>query len=73
MALNESKKLDKQSSVGIGKFLKELKAETKRITWPPKEEVKKSTIIVLFFCVVSAFIIGLMDSGFNGLYKIIFK
>ncbi|KGM94815.1 preprotein translocase subunit SecE [Clostridium novyi A str. 4552] len=73
MALNESKKLDKQSSVGIGKFLKELKAETKRITWPPKEEVKKSTIIVLFFCAVSAFIIGLMDSGFNGLYKIIFK
>ncbi|AEB74894.1 preprotein translocase subunit SecE [Clostridium botulinum C] len=73
MALNESKKLEKQSSGGIVKFLKELKAETKRITWPPKEQTKKSTIIVLFFCAVSAIIIGLMDSGFSSLYKIIFK
>ncbi|MCY6483512.1 preprotein translocase subunit SecE [Clostridium aestuarii] len=55
-----------------GNFLKEMKAETKRITWPPKNEVKKSTLIVLFFCAISAVIIGLMDYGFNGLFKFIF-
>ncbi|MFU0824320.1 preprotein translocase subunit SecE [Clostridium sp.] len=73
MALNENKKAEKKSNEGIVKFVKEVKAETKRITWPPKDEIKKSTIIVLFFCAVSAIIIGLMDYGFNGLYKLIFK
>jgi preprotein translocase subunit SecE len=73
MALNENKKAEEKSKKGIVKFIKEVKAETKRITWPPKDEIKKSTIIVLFFCAVSAIIIGLMDYGFNGLYKLIFK
>lgn len=72
MALNENKKVDEKSKKGIVKFAKEIKAETKRITWPPKNEVKKSTIIVLFFCAVSAMVIGLMDYGFSGLYKLIF-
>lgn len=74
MALNENKKIEEKSNQkGIGKFLKEIKAEIKRITWPPKDETKKATIIVLFFCAVSAVVIGLMDYGFNGLYKFIFN
>lgn len=72
MALNENKKAEEKSKKGIVKFFKEVKAETKRITWPPKSETKKSTIIVLFFCAVSAIIIGFMDYGFNSLYKLIF-
>lgn len=71
--LNENKKVEEKSTKGIGKFLKEIKAETKRITWPPKEDTKKATIKVLFFCAVSAVVVGLMDYGFNGLYKFIFK
>lgn len=50
MALNENKKAEEKSKKGIVKFIKEVKAETKRITWPPKDEIKKSTIIVLFLC-----------------------
>ncbi|WMJ80326.1 preprotein translocase subunit SecE [Clostridium sp. MB40-C1] len=72
MAVNEKKQVKEPSSIEVGKFFKEVKAETKRITWPPKNEVKKSTLIVLFFCVASAVIIGLMDYGFQGLFKLIF-
>lgn len=72
MPSSEVSKIQEQSQKGIGKFFKEVKAETKRITWPPKEETKKSTITVLFFCAVSAMIIGLMDYGFSGIYKLIF-
>ncbi|MCY6371573.1 preprotein translocase subunit SecE [Clostridium ganghwense] len=72
MAVNEKKQVSEPSSKGLGKFFKEIKAETKRITWPPKNETKKSTIIVLFFCAISAIMIGLMDYGFQGLYKLIF-
>lgn len=71
MALNEKKQIG-ESSTGIGKFFREVKAETKRITWPPKDQVKKSTIIVLLFCAASAVLVGLMDYGFSGLYRLIF-
>jgi preprotein translocase subunit SecE len=71
MALNE-KKQAVESSKGIGKFLKEIKGEIKRITWPPKNQIKKSTIIVLLFCCVYAAIVGVMDYGLQGLYRLIF-
>jgi preprotein translocase subunit SecE len=50
----KKKQVKEPSSMSLGKFFKEVKAETKRITWPPKNERKKSTLIVLFFCAVSA-------------------
>lgn len=72
MALNEKKQVG-ESSKGLGKFFMEVKAETKRITWPPKKDVKKSTIIVLLFCAVSAVLIGAMDYGLSSLYKLVFS
>ncbi|SHI05222.1 preprotein translocase subunit SecE [Clostridium grantii] len=74
MAANEKiRKSQGLSSRGLFQFLRELKAETKRITWPTQEEVKKATIIVLVFCAVSAILIGMMDFVFSTLYKLIFK
>lgn len=73
MALVEGKKVEKKSKKGVFKLFKEVKSEVKRITWAAKDEVKKSTLIVLFFCAVSAIIIALIDFGFNGLYRLIFK
>lgn len=70
MALNEKKPVE--SSRSIGRFLKEMKAEIKRITWPPRNQIKKSTIVVLLFCCIYAAAIGLMDYGFNSLYRLIF-
>ncbi|WP_461205218.1 preprotein translocase subunit SecE [Clostridium sp. DL1XJH146] len=63
----------KSSSLNIFGFLRDLKAETKRITWPSKEEIKKSTTIVLVFCVVSAIIIGIMDFMLSTLFRVIFQ
>jgi len=70
MALNEKKPVE--SSRNIGRFLKEMKAEIKRITWPPRDQIKKSTIIVLLFCCIYAAMTGLMDYGFASLYRLIF-
>lgn len=57
----------------IIQFFKDLKGEFKRITWASKEQVKKSTIIVLVFCLIWVVIVGLLDYGFGSLYSIIFK
>mgnify|MGYP002712539576 CR=1 FL=1 len=74
MATNEkTHKVQKSSTNGLVKFLRELKAEVKRITWPSRNEIKKSTIIVFVFCAIAAALIGIFDYGFSGLYKIIFK
>ncbi|MBU5485018.1 preprotein translocase subunit SecE [Clostridium sp. MSJ-11] len=58
---------------GIIGFFKGVKGEFKRITWASKEEVKKSTIISLSFCLIYMVAIGLIDFGFNKLSQIIYK
>jgi preprotein translocase subunit SecE len=58
---------------GIVKFFKELKAEAKRITWPSKKDIKKATIAVVSFSFLYVIFVGLLDYGFNNLYKLIFK
>ena len=55
----------------IVQFFRDLKAETKRITWPSKEDFKKATLAVIVFCLIWIAIIFVMDIGFKYLFKII--
>lgn len=54
-------------------FFKELKAETKRITWPSKFNTKKAAAVVAVFCAIYTVIIAILDFGFMNLFKVIFK
>ncbi|MBW2610387.1 MAG: preprotein translocase subunit SecE [Deltaproteobacteria bacterium] len=51
-------------------FLKEAKMELKKVKWPTRKELLASTAIVIFFVLVIAFFLGLIDFG---LIKIIKK
>ena len=42
-------------------FVNEVKAEIKKVTWPGKDELIGTTIIVCVLVVVFAFILGAMD------------
>ena len=53
----------------IGIYLKELKSETKRITWPSKEDFKKSTLAVIIFCLIWIAIVTVMDYGLLSLFN----
>jgi preprotein translocase subunit SecE len=66
-------KKEKSNQKGIVKFFKELKSEANRITWPSKEDVKKATYAVTSFSFLFVVFVGLLDYGFNNLYKLIFK
>ncbi|WP_123054743.1 preprotein translocase subunit SecE [Clostridium sp. JN-1] len=72
---NNVKKVENSVASGSGfiGFLKELLTEHRRITWASKERVKKATITVMAFCIVCIIIVGLLDFGFNNLFKIVFK
>jgi len=74
MAVNGNIKVkEKSNQKGIVKFFKDLKAEARRITWPSKKDIQKSTIAVASFSFLFVIFVGLLDYGFNNLYKLIFK
>lgn len=75
MSDKQEKQIKKSSDnkKGIINYLKELKAEFKRITWPKKKDIKKSTLVVVGFCLMYMAIVGVLDVVFVNAYKLIFK
>jgi preprotein translocase subunit SecE len=53
----------------IATYFKELKAETKRITWPSKEDFKKATLAVIVFCLIWIAVVTVMDFGLRSLFE----
>ena len=50
-------------------FLNEVKAEIHKITWPGKDDLIGTIIVVCFLTVVFAIVLGGMDAGFGHLIK----
>ena len=48
-------------SGGIERFLRESRAEMKKVFWPTKKDVWYSTLVVIGLTVVVGFYIGLVD------------
>lgn len=53
-------------------FLKEVKSELQKITWPKRDELIGSTIIVFLLVIFVAIFLGLVDSAFSLLIKKLF-
>ena len=64
---------DKKKRSRVIQFFIDLKAEFKRMTWPSKKEIQKASGAVFSFCLLYVVIVGLLDAGFNNLFKIFFK
>ncbi|HBS48375.1 TPA: preprotein translocase subunit SecE [Candidatus Dependentiae bacterium] len=54
-------------------FLKEVRVELSKITWPTREELIGSTIIVLILVAFFATFLGVSDLGFSLLIKKLFN
>lgn len=50
-------------------FLNEVKTELKKVTWPTRDELIGSTIIVCILVVIFAIILGGMDAIFSTLIR----
>jgi len=46
---------------GIVRFLKEVRAELKKVTWPSKNELIGSTIVTVVVTVIISVFIGIVD------------
>ena len=45
----------------VGKFLKEVRIELKKVTWPNKREISNATWVVITAVVIIAVFIGIVD------------
>ncbi len=51
-------------------FLREVRIELKKVTWPSRKETIASTSVVLITVVIVAFYLGIVDMGLSRLIKI---
>ena len=49
----------------INNFIKEARAELKKVIWPTKKDLKNSTIVVITTIIIASIFIGLVDIFFT--------
>lgn len=57
----------------VVQFIKESKAELRKVVWPTKEDVFSSIKVVIISTIVVAVILGALDLGFSELFRLIMK
>ncbi len=57
----------------INNFIKEAVAELKKVIWPNKKELKKSTIVVISTIIIASIFIGLVDIFFTKVLTLFMK
>lgn len=53
-------------------FLKEVRLEMSKVTWPTRAELKDSTIVVIVSCLVISAFIGVVDWVLYSLVRLVF-
>jgi preprotein translocase subunit SecE len=51
------------------RYVRDVIAELKKVTWPTWEELKGSTMVVIFFSVVMGFYVAIVDFSLSSLVK----
>ncbi|MCU0538491.1 MAG: preprotein translocase subunit SecE [Desulfobacterales bacterium] len=54
-------------------FLREVKTELKKVTWPTRQQTLGSTAVVLVLVLIISLFLGLVDMGLAGIVGLIFR
>jgi preprotein translocase subunit SecE len=54
------------------RFLREVRNELKKVSWPSRNEIRESTTVVIVIVLILAVFIGLVDRALSLLVRIIF-
>ena len=57
----------------VKQFLREVKTELKKVTWPTKKDALSGTVVVLVAVFIVAFFLGIVDWGLSDLVKRLLK
>ncbi len=58
---------------GAKQFLREVKTELKKVTWPSRKDTLSATLVVLVAVFIIAIFLGIVDSGLSNLIKELLK
>ncbi len=63
-----------RSKIEVAKqFLREVKQELKKVTWPTRKDALSGTVVVLVAVFVIAVFLGIVDSGLSNLVRELLK
>jgi preprotein translocase subunit SecE len=54
-------------------FLREVKVELKKVTWPSKKQTMGSTVVVLVIVTIISLFLGIVDAGLSGLIRAVLQ
>jgi preprotein translocase subunit SecE len=63
----------RSKSEGAKQFLREVKTELKKVTWPTRKDTLSGTAVVLVAVFIIAIFLGIVDSGLSNLIKELLK
>jgi preprotein translocase subunit SecE len=63
----------KQKFEGVKQFLREVKTELKKVTWPSRKDTLSGTAVVLVAVFIIAIFLGIVDSGLSNLISALLK
>lgn len=54
-------------------FLREVKVELKKVTWPSRKQTIGSTVVVIVLVTVVSLFLGMVDFGLNNLIRVVLQ
>lgn len=69
----KSEKTETKKPGKIRKWFKDLKIEFNKVVWPSKKTVADNTSVVVGVIALSAVLVGLLDTGFLELMRLIYR
>ncbi|OQY57974.1 MAG: preprotein translocase subunit SecE [Desulfobacteraceae bacterium 4572_88] len=54
-------------------FLREVRAELRKVTWPSRKQTIGSTLVVLVLVMIISFFLGVVDIGLSGLVRVVLQ
>lgn len=57
----------------VGQFLRESKAELKKVVWPSRDDVVSSVKVVIVSTIIVAIVLGLLDFAFTEAFRALMK
>lgn len=54
-------------------YLREVRAELKKVTWPSRQQTAGSTVVVIVIVMIISVFLGIVDMSLSGLIRLVFQ
>ena len=54
-------------------FLREVKVELKKVTWPTRKQTMGSTVVVIILVIIISLFLGVVDMGLSSLLRVVLQ